>query len=118
MIITLRRHDQGSVILAVLLASFVLGFMLTAYLDLVSAQNQSIARSQTWNTCIPVVEGGIEEALAHLYQTKGTNLVSNGWFYSATGCFKWRTMGDGSALVVISNCITPIIYSPPSCGPP
>ncbi|MGV3754784.1 MAG: DUF7305 domain-containing protein [Verrucomicrobiota bacterium] len=111
MIITLRRHDQGSVILAVLLASFVLGFMLTAYLDLVSAQNQSIARSQTWNTCIPVVEGGIEEALAHLYQTKGTNLVSNGWFYSATGCFKWRTMGDGSALIVISNSITPIIYS-------
>ncbi len=110
MIIRPQRH-QGSVIIGVLLASFVLGFMLAAYLNLVNAQNQSIARSQTWNTCIPVLEGGIEEALAHLYQTKGTNLVSNGWFASAQGCFKWRTMGSGSTLIVISNGITPVIYS-------
>lgn len=98
-------------IAGILLISFALGFMLAAYLSLVSAQNQAIARSQTWNTCIPVVEGGIEEALAHLYSTKGTNLVSNGWYYSSSGCFKWRTIGGGSALVVISNGVTPVIYS-------
>jgi hypothetical protein len=110
MIIQLRRQ-HGSVIIGVLLSCFVLGFMLAAYLNLVSAQNQSIARSQTWNTCMPVVEGGIEEALAHLHQTKGTNMISNGWLNSAQGCFKWRTIGTGSALVVISNGITPVIYS-------
>lgn len=106
-----QRRNHGSVIIGVLLSSFVLGFMLAAYLNLVSAQNQSIARSQTWNTCMPVVEGGIEEALAHLHQTKGTNLNSNGWLISSQGCFKWRNIGAGSALVVISNGITPVIYS-------
>ncbi len=110
MIIRLHR-SHGSVLLGVLLGSFVLGFMLAAYLNLVSAQNQSIARSQTWNTCIPVVEGGIEEALAHLHQTKGTNLSSNGWFPASYGCLKWRVMGDGSALIVISNSVTPVVYS-------
>jgi hypothetical protein len=110
MIIRLRRN-AGSVIAGVLLVSFALGFMLAAYLSLVSAQNQAIARSQTWNTCIPVLEGGIEEALAHLYQTKGTNLSSSGWYPAYNGYFKWRSVGDGSALVVISNGITPVIYS-------
>ncbi len=110
MIIRLRR-DQGAVIAGVLLVSFALGFMLAAYLSLVSAQSQAISRSQTWNTCIPVLEGGIEEALAHLYQTKGTNLGSSGWYASYNGYFKWRNVGNGSALVVISNGVTPVIYS-------
>lgn len=110
MIIRLQR-SRGSVILAVMMASLVLGIMLAAYLDLISAQHQAIARSQTWNSSIPVAEGGVEEALAHLYQTKGTNLVSNGWYYSPQGCFKWRNMGDGYVLVVISNTAAPVVYS-------
>ncbi|HEY1169808.1 MAG TPA: hypothetical protein VGH19_00435 [Verrucomicrobiae bacterium] len=111
MIIRLHNRRPGFVVIGVLMVSLVIGFMLAAYLDLVSAQHQSIARSQTWNTCIPVVEAGVEEALAHLHQTKGTNLTSNSWYPSQNGCLKWRTVGSGSALVVISNGLTPVIYS-------
>ncbi|MCD6052391.1 MAG: hypothetical protein K0Q55_3809 [Verrucomicrobia bacterium] len=105
------RRDHGSVLAGILIISFALGFMLAAYLSMVSAQHQSVTRSQVWNTCIPVMEGGVEEALAHLYQTKGTNLVSNGWNATNIGCFKWRTVGDGSALIVISNGTMPVIYA-------
>jgi hypothetical protein len=105
------QHETGSVLAGVLVISFALGFVLAAYLSLVSAQHQSVIRSQVWNTCVPVMEAGVEEALAHLYQTKGTNLVSNGWTATNSGCFKVRSVGEGSALVVISNGTFPVIYS-------
>jgi hypothetical protein len=107
-----QQQENGSVLAGVLIVSFALGFMLAAYLSLVSAQHQSVTRSQVWNTCVPVMEAGVEEALAHLYQTKGTNLVSNGWTSTNAGCFKVRTVGEGSALVIISNNGTfPVIYA-------
>lgn len=105
------NREQGSIIVAVLLGCFVMGYILAAYLSLVNSQNLSIARSQTWNSCMPVVEAGVEEALSHLYYTKGSNLVSNGWLYNSAGCTKWRAIGSGYALVVISNGVTPVVYS-------
>jgi len=105
------NREQGSIIVAVLLGCFVMGYILAAYLSLVNSQNLSIARSQTWNSCMPVVEAGVEEALSHLYYTKGSNLVSNGWQYNSAGCTKWRAIGSGYALVVISNGVTPVVYS-------
>lgn len=104
-------REQGSIIVAVLLGCLVMGYILAAYLSLVNSQNLSIARSQTWNSCMPVVEAGVEEALSHLYYTKGTNLVSNGWQYNSAGCSKWRSIGTGYALIVISNGTTPVVYS-------
>lgn len=105
------RQEQGVIVPVVLFVGAIIGVVLAAYLSLVSAQNRSVARSQTWNSCIPVLEGGIEEALTHLYETKGTNLISNGWYPYSSGCFKWRSIGDGTALVIISNGVTPVIYS-------
>lgn len=94
-----------------MLLCFTLGFVLAAYLSMISAQHQSVMRSRVWNSCIPAMEGGVEEALAHLYQTKGTNLVSNGWTATNIGCFKVRTVDDGSTLIVISNGTYPVIFA-------
>jgi hypothetical protein len=106
------KREQGSIIVGVLLGCFIMGYILAAYLSLVNSQNLSIARSQTWNSCIPVVEAGVEEALSHLYYTKGSNLVSNGWQYTSAGCMKWRTLGTmGSALIIISNGPAPVVYA-------
>ena len=73
---TLRRSDapplprsharlQGNTLAATLCATVIVGLALICYLRLATNQNQLIVRSQVWNNCMPVVEAGIEEALAH-----------------------------------------------------
>lgn len=104
-------REQGSIVIGILLASVVIGYVLAAYLSLVNSQNLASTRSLAWNSCMPVVEAGIEEGLTQLYYTKGTNLTSNGWMSTTGGYMKWRSIGLGSALVVISNSTTPVIYS-------
>ena len=104
------RKESGSVLAACLCTVAIMGITLAAYLDLVSAQNLSIARSQAWNSAIPIIECGLEEALAHLYQN-GTNLTADGWTANASGVSKFRYAGDGWAYVTISNTSPPVIYS-------
>src|SRR6266516_3814502 len=90
---TLRRSDapplprsharlQGNTLAATLCATVIVGLALICYLRLATNQNQLIVRSQVWNNCMPVVEAGIEEALAHLSANYATNMVSNGWIQS------------------------------------
>ena len=104
------RKESGSVLAACLCTVAIMGITLAAYLDLVAAQNLSIARSQAWNSAIPIIECGLEEALAHLYQN-GTNLAVDGWTANASGFSKFRYAGDGWAYVTISNTTPPVIYS-------
>ena len=61
-----RANRAGSILMVTVWLSFIIGIALVACLSLVNSQSQSVARSQVWNTCIPVVEAGIEEAMAHL----------------------------------------------------
>jgi hypothetical protein len=61
-----KRRQDGNILMVILVSTFLVGFLMVSYLAVVSQQNQSIARSQTWNSAIPVAEAGIEEALAHL----------------------------------------------------
>jgi len=61
--ITTHTRLQGSALLLALLTAFVICIALTTYLYLVSNQNRSVMRSLAWNSSIPVVEAGVEEAL-------------------------------------------------------
>lgn len=109
-----RRQDSGSVLFLTLLVTAIIGFTLASYLSLVSAQTQSIQRSQTWNAVMPLVEAGIEEAMAHLNQGGTTNLSSDGWggvawWWGSGLAIKQRTLGNGRYVVSITRSTRPII---------
>lgn len=87
-----RGRDGGALVFTLLIMS-VLCFLMASYLSLVGATNQSGFRSLAWNNAIPVVEGGIEEALAHLNKNGQTSLVADGWVQDASGFTKRLQLG-------------------------
>src|SRR5712691_4441968 len=78
-----KKH-QGSVLLITLMTAWVIGIALVSYLTLVANQNRSTYNSFTWNTCIPVLEAGVEEALTQIHYHGINNLAANQWTYNAT----------------------------------
>src|SRR5213083_138591 len=120
-------NSQGSVLLLTLLTAWVIGISLVSYLTLVANQNRSSFHSLTWNTCVPVMEAGVEEALTQLHYTGITNLLFNQWTIGADGLYhKRRDIGsDGSYYeVTIQPVDPPVIVStgysaaPASTGQP
>ncbi len=111
----------GSVLLVTLLISMVIGITLAAFMDLSGAQHRSVIRSGVWNSCIPVAESGLEEALTHVF-LNSTNLATQGWTQSNSGLtmsngialtgtvyYKSRQLNGGSFLVAIQSGTTPTI---------
>ena len=106
-----------------MMAVFIIAVILTSYLTLVEGLNASVARSQSWNQAIPVLESGLEEGLTQLY-CAGTNsslLTSNAWTHGADGLYhKTRTFPDGSYFnasiqpgtnpVIVSTGSVPVMY--------
>lgn len=89
----LRR--QGSALIVTLLIAVIAGIALASCLSLVSHQNLSVARSLAWNSALPVLESGLEEALTQIHYYGCTNLSGNGWALGADGLFhKTRTVGN------------------------
>jgi len=94
--------------------------VLLSYLQLLEGRTITRARSLSWNSAIPVLEAGIEEAFTHLYRDP-TALTSNGWTNSQSNgntiYSRRRNFPDGSyCLVTISNVssvpfVSPVIYS-------
>jgi hypothetical protein len=78
------KGSEASILLVTLCTTAIIGLALVAYLQLVINQNQLVTRSQVWNICMPVLEAGIEEALAHCNANYQTNMVSNGWSLSGS----------------------------------
>ena len=76
-----RKH-QGSVLLITLMTAWVIGIALVSYLTLVANQNRRTYHSQTWSTCIPVLEAGIEEALTQIKCAGINNLGANQWSFN------------------------------------
>src|SRR3989441_929772 len=97
--ITTQTRPEGSALLLALLTAFVICIALTTYLYLVSNQNRSVMRSLAWNSSIPVVEAGVEEALTQVNLVGSANLAVNGWGeLSADGFFhKHNDLGNGFA---------------------
>lgn len=96
-----------------LLISIIIGIALAGYLGLVSQQNRSIMRSLAWNSAMPVLESGVEEALTQIHFNGITNLSANGWSLIAGGVYyKKRSLSSGSYYeVTITPTDPPVINS-------
>src|SRR5438552_762548 len=114
------QSQTGSALVVTMVIGVVVIVVLLSYLQLLEGRTITRARSLAWNSAIPVLEAGIEEALAHLYRDS-TTLTSNGWANSQSNgntiYSKRRDFSDGSyCLVTVSNVDTlpftaPVIYS-------
>ena len=109
------RNEQGSVLTMSLLTALIIGFALASYLSLVSGQNIANMRSLAWNSAIPVLESGIEEALTQLHFKGTNNLGENSWTYGTNtygaGYQKTRYLGDSYYVTTIIPKSAPEIYS-------
>src|SRR6185436_12743247 len=67
--------------------------------------NGSNVRSQSWNSAMPVVEAGIEEALQHLNKNGATNgtLATDGWSGSGSTYTTTRSLGQAFYSVKITG---------------
>src|SRR6185369_8236338 len=86
-----RKH--GSVLLVTLCTAWIIGIAMVSYLTLVANQNRTTYQSQTWNSSIPVLEAGIEEALTQLNYNNGeglNNATAHGWTLTNGLYFKSR----------------------------
>ena len=115
--ISLRKREDGSVLAISMVSCVVIGIVLASFLVLIASRHEITARSMAWNSAMPVLEGGIEEALTHLKQNAGTP-TKDGWKAAVVGGqnvhVKARTNSDGSYYSVVIYAAatkTPIIYS-------
>src|SRR5438876_6361339 len=110
-----KKSAAGHVLITTLVVAGVIGIALCAYLNVISSQNNYTARSQTWNLCMPLVEAGIEEAMAHINNPGTSNFATQGWAWdTGTNCFKrQRTIGNSYYVVLLQTNRTngPNIFS-------
>jgi hypothetical protein len=113
--IRINKKPAGIVLLVALFIIVAAGIVIAGYLTLMQSEKKSVSRSQTWNNCVPVMEAGVEEAMAQIHACgNSTNLSSNSWTYSTNGYYqKTRFVGtDGSyCLIQIQPVSPPVIYS-------
>src|SRR6266516_3255436 len=95
--IQINKRPAGNALLLALFTAFVISVTLSSYLYLVANQNQTVFRSMSWNSSIPVVEAGVEEALTHLHYSGTVNLASDGWGAIGADGFshKFGDLGNG-----------------------
>jgi hypothetical protein len=86
------RDAAGSTLVIAVVITAIIGISLAAYLNLVNTQQLLTTRSQVWNSCMPVVEAGIEEALTHLHNNYLTNMTDSGWELRSWGYIKTNAM--------------------------
>src|SRR6266404_7851723 len=109
-----RSGNGGHILIATLVIAAVLGIALAAFLNLLTSQNSYTVRSQVWNAYMPVVEAGLDEALAHLNDSTDDNWADNGWSWDGTAqaFTKQRPIGSSYFKVTIAtNTGAPVITS-------
>lgn len=79
-----KQPQSGHILLMGIIIAGCAGVALIAYLSVIVGQNSFTARSQMWNVCMPVVEAGLEEGLAHINNPGTTNFATMGWTWDAT----------------------------------
>ncbi len=105
-----------------LIVGLVAGITLASYLTLISNRYRMATRSMEWNQAIPVLEAGIEEAMAHLHYDSN-NLSGNNWTVSSISAgsrllprdelfqiaviFRWLSITDSQP---IQRYIQPALY--------
>jgi hypothetical protein len=103
-----EKAPTGKHALVTIVITALIGFILATYLTLVQSQNTATVRSQAWNLAMPVVEAGIEDALAHLNANYELGLDRDGW--EAAGGTSYtlpepRAIGDSFYKATITNFI-------------
>jgi Tfp pilus assembly protein PilX len=102
------NKEAGTMLVAALVISAILGTALASYMGVVRSQHRSVARSMEWNRAIPIAEAGVEEAMAHL--NHNTNRSASGWNLVGTNHTKIRTFGGARYEVTITtNFLRPVI---------
>jgi len=107
-----QKHYAGNLLMVALIVMGVIGVLVIGCLSVARTQNVAVTRSQSWNACIPIIEAGVEEALAHLNNHSDTNITSDGWalvngFYSQAPRYigsDYYTVG-----IQITNPLRPMI---------
>jgi hypothetical protein len=95
-----RRPMRGMTYATVVVSMITIGTLLAAYLKLVSVQNQLVARSQNWNRAVPILEAGVEEAIAHMNKNAIPEagvvnlaaLATDGWIAASVNG-PWQKLG-------------------------
>ena len=107
-----RRRERGYILLMSLGFSLVIGITLGSYLLLVRQEDQTVARSQRWNSALAMAEAGVDEALAQMNESPH-DFSANGWGTSGGTTYGpvSRTLTVGSYTVKIVNSSAPTIYS-------
>lgn len=105
------KRCHANVLLLTLFFTGLIGLSLAGYMTFVRNQNLSIMRSMAWNSCIPVSEAGIEEAMTQLNDSGITNLQSANWTLGPTGYTKTRYLGSNYFTATISTNNPPTITS-------
>jgi hypothetical protein len=102
---------RGNALIVTLALAACVGIVLVACLSLVKSQNQAVFRSQAWNACMPVIEAGIEEAMAHLNNRNETTYSVNGWTQNGVNYSRSRAISDGffDVSISLSNVMRPVI---------
>lgn len=114
--ITQARSESGSVLVVALVMAMILGISLASYLLLMNHQNKMVVRGQAWNHSLTLAEAGVEDALAHLNRSFGTNNQRggvNGWsggIWGPAALSDPRNLAGGSYSASISSGM-PIIES-------
>jgi hypothetical protein len=116
-----RQPEHASALLMTLVITSILGVSVASYMSLLGHQKEAVARSLSWNTAMPVLEAGIEEAMTHLNRNAG-NLGRDGWTATGSACIggvnlvgslytKSRSWDDQSFNVAIADGASPAIYA-------
>jgi hypothetical protein len=112
-----QKREEGSSLFVAMIICGVVGVILAGYLLLTSNRFQMTVRSSDWNAAIPVLEAGIEEALAHLTRDTNTPTANNWTSATIAGNVvytKKRYFSDGSYYYVYIkdySANNPSIYS-------
>jgi len=113
----MKKSAEGSTLVITIVISALIGSVLCSFLVLISARNQGAMRALAWNSAIPVLEAGIEEALTHLNDDKG-DPSGHTWTVTHVDGHKayWKRgdLPDGSHFYVTNLNVAstqPLIYS-------
>jgi hypothetical protein len=95
----------------------ILGLTLGYYLWLIRAQNLLVARAEAWNSALALAEAGVEEGLAQVNVSFGTNYGNSArvnWGSSGPGVFGPRSnsLDTGSySVVLIATNSSPVVIA-------
>ena len=107
---------QGNILVITMVVTFLLGSAIASYLMLVQTQHLSVARSQAWNAALALAESGIEDGMAQVNVSFGTNYLSSvqtNWG-GAAGTYGPKTValgGDSYSAIIIEGSPGPTIIA-------